>query len=375
MLGGDVDVDGDGDMLDKIHVEEMVASITEMTYDPAVINKATDPMHIDFILSAADQTLKATFIAQVNKEFGIREWLIRPMDGGFITIKAKVAKLKASLMEGRMIKVMRDSIKRIEDKQSGFLFGLERAVPCVLHLENRVNEKLVVMTLLEGLKHRSNGVQSQEYFQEVADVFNNGMLSEQNGNWSVPQDSGELKVLSFSNVTARRLVSNIDQIFDAFFRFHNDDGVRRQLFHTCLKEMFPPIVTALRKRSSFSDSDIIELQKKIDKWYHAWMTITGLEGMANYIHLLGSGHITYYLTKYRNLYRYSNQSWERLNKRVKRFYLQRTQRGGHGKYGGKDVQNQLICKHTKPIARWLQRVIMWNTGLGAEFFITKYDKS
>ena len=364
MLGGDVDVDGDGDMLDKIHVEEMVASITEMSCDPAVINKATDPMHIDFILSAADQTLKATFIAQVNKEFGIREWLIRPMDGGFITIKAKVAKLKASLMEGRMIKVMRDSIKRIEDKQSGFLFGLERAVPCVLHLENRVNEKLVVMTLLEGLKHRSNGVQSQEYFQEVADVFNNGMLSEQNGNWSVPQDSGELKVLSFSNVTARRLVSNIDQIFDAVFRFHNDDSVRRQLFHTCLKEMFPPIVTALRKRSSFSDSDIIELQKKIDKWYHAWMTITGLEGMTNYIHLLGSGRITYYLTKYRNLYRYSNQSWERLNKRVKRFYLQRTQRGGHGKYGGKDVQNQLICKHTKPIARWLQRVIMWNTGLG-----------
>ena len=238
MLGGDVDVDGDGDMLDKIHVEEMVASITEMSCDPAVINKASDPMHIDFILSAADQTLKATFIAQVNKEFGIREWLIRPMDGGFITIKAKVAKLKASLMEGRMIKVMRDSIKRIEDKQSGFLFGLERAVPCVLHLENRVNEKLVVMTLLEGLKHRSNGVQSQEYFQEVADVFNNGMLSEQNGNWSVPQDSGELKVLSFSNVTARRLVSNIDQIFDAVFRFHNDAGVEDNYSTIVLRRCF-----------------------------------------------------------------------------------------------------------------------------------------
>ena len=104
------------------------------------------------------------------------------------------------------------------------------------------------------------------------------------------------------------------------------------------------------------------------------MTLIGLEGMANYIHLLGSGHISYYLTKYRSLYRYSNQSWERLNKRVKRFYLQRTQRGGHGKYGGKDVQNELICKHTKPIARWLQRVIMMNTGLGAEFFTDKYGK-
>ena len=198
------------------------------------------------------------------------------------------------------------------------------------------------------------------------------MLSEQNGNWRVPQDSGELKVLSFSTIIARRLVFNIDQIFDLLFKFHNDDGVRKQLFHECLKIMFPPIVTALRKRSSFSDEKITQLKKDIDKCYHAWMLLTGLEGTTNYIHLLGSGHISYYLKKYRNLYRYSNQSWERLNKRVHIFYFQRIQRGGHGKQVGKDAANVLICKHTKPLARWLQRVIMWNTGLGAEFFIKKY---
>ena len=270
-----------------------------------------------------------------------------------------------------MVLFLRDSINRIEEKQNGFLFGLDRAVPCVLHLENRVNEKLVVMTLLEGLKHRTNGAMSKAYFQEIADVFNNGMLSEQNGNWKVPQESNELKVLSFSNVTARRLVSNISQIFDVVFRFHNDNGVRRQSFHECLVVMFPPIITGLRKRSSFSDVEIVNLQKNIDNWYRVWISLTGIEGMTNYIHLLGSGHITYYLKKYRNLYRYSNQSWERLNKRVKRFYLQRTQRGGHGKSAGEGATQVHICKHTKPIARWLQRVIMWNTGLGEEYFIHK----
>ena len=90
--------------------------------------------------------------------------------------------------------------------------------------------------------------------------------------------------------------------------------------------------------------------------------------MINYIHLLGVGHVSYYLNKYKNLYRYSNQLWERLNKRVKRFYLQRTQRGGHGKYAGKDNTNELVCLHTKPIARWLQRVIMWSTDLGERHF-------
>ena len=224
------------------------------------------------------------------------------------------------------------------------------------------------MTLLEGLKHRTNGAQSKEYFEEVANVFNNGMLSEKNGNWKVPQDRGELKVLSFSNVTARRLVSNIHQVFDVVFRHHNDDGGRQKLLNTCLKELFPPIIATLRQRHSFTDEEIVNLQQNIDKWYHSWMSIAGKEGMTNYIHLLGAGHVTYYLKKYRNLYRYSNQSWERLNKRVKRFYLQRTQRGGHGKHAGEDNTNELICLHTKPIARWLQRVIMWNTGLGETHF-------
>ena len=64
----------------------------------------------------------------------------------------------------------------------------------------------------------------KKYFEEVAHVFNNGMLSEQNFNWKLPQDSGELNVLSFSNINARRLVSNIDQVFEVVFRHHNNDG-------------------------------------------------------------------------------------------------------------------------------------------------------
>ena len=93
-----------------------------------------------------------------------------------------------------------------------------------------MNEKLVVMTIFEGLKYRTNDIQLQAYFQKLADVFNNGMLSEQNGNWGVPQDSGELKILSISNITARRLVSNIEQIFDMVFRYHNNEGLEINCF-------------------------------------------------------------------------------------------------------------------------------------------------
>ena len=356
------------DYSDVRFIEEEVADKTEMSFDPSVTNQTSNSRHIDFDFAQADHALRTAFCAQIKKEFDLRGWSSLSYDGSLMTVKQKVAKLKDSLMNGRSVKVLRDSIKRIEDEQDGFLFGLDKAVPCILHMENRVNEKLVGMTLLEGLKHRTNGAQSKEYFEEVAHIFNNGMLSEKNGNWKVPQDSGELKVLSFSNVTARRLVSNIHQVFEVVFRHHNDDGARQKLFNTCLIELFPPIIATLRQRHSFTDEEIDDLQRNIDKWYHSWMSIAGVEGMTNYIHLLGAGHVSYYLKKYRNLYRYSNQSWERLNKRVKRFYLQRTQRGGHGKFAGKDDTNQLVCQHTKPIARWLQRVIMWNTGLGEKHF-------
>lgn len=92
--------------------------------------------------------------------------------------------------------------------------------------------------------------------------------------------------------------------------------------------------------------------------------------MTNYIHLLRSGHIRYYLKRYRNLYRYSNQLWGRLSIRVKRFYLQKTQRGGQDKHVGKDKTNEIVCIHMKPIARWFQTVIMWNTGRDGAYFIS-----
>ena len=156
MLSGLLGCEG-GDYSDAKFIEEVVADKTEISFDPSVTNKTTDPRHIDFAWTTADHTLRAAFCAQINKEYNLREWPSVHLDGSIMTVKQKVAKLKESVMNGRMVKVLRDSIKRIEDMKDGFLFGLERAVPCVLHLENRVNEKLVVMALLEGLKHRTNG--------------------------------------------------------------------------------------------------------------------------------------------------------------------------------------------------------------------------
>jgi hypothetical protein len=45
--------------------------------------------------------------------------------------------------------------------------------------------------------------------------------------------------------------------------------------------------------------------------------LDGLIGMTNYFHMIGSGHMTYFLWEWHNLYRYLQQGREALNSIIK----------------------------------------------------------
>jgi hypothetical protein len=80
--------------------------------------------------------------------------------------------------------------------------------------------------------------------------------------------------------------------------------------------------------------------------------------------MIGAGHLTYYLTKYRNLYKFSQQGWEAMNKKLKYFYFHNT---NHGGCGGRKA-GALSGDHVLPLMRLMQRSIMWTVGLGDTFF-------
>jgi hypothetical protein len=86
--------------------------------------------------------------------------------------------------------------------------------------------------------------------------------------------------------------------------------------------------------------------------------MVGYDGVTNYVHMVGAGHITYFLKKWRNLNRFQNQGWESYNQQVAAFWHHRTTKGG-----GKHCRSKI-----KPIARWLLRLMMWKTGEGDRFF-------
>jgi len=65
-----------------------------------------------------------------------------------------------------------------------------------------------------------------------------------------------------------------------------------------------------------NDKEKNQFQDLIDDFFEQWIDLFGEEGIKNYIHVLGSGHMLYFLEKYNCLYIYSQQGWEDLNNRM-----------------------------------------------------------
>jgi hypothetical protein len=114
----------------------------------------------------------------------------------------------------------------------------------------------------------------------------------------------------------------------------------------------------LQQKHDFSDADITAFQILADNFFREWLQLVGYNGVTNYVHMLGAGHLKYYLKKWRNLNRFSNQGWEAYNQMVASFWHHRTTKGG----------SKVDRSRIRPIARWLLRLMMWKTGEGDRFF-------
>jgi hypothetical protein len=66
------------------------------------------------------------------------------------------------------------------------------------------------------------------------------------------------------------------------------------------------------------DGDIETFQNLIDSFFKSYVNETGCEGITNYICMLVTGHLKYYMEIHRNLYKYSQQGWESLNSKYNR---------------------------------------------------------
>jgi len=107
-----------------------------------------------------------------------------------------------------------------------------------------------------------------------------------------------------SNAKARKFVEKVEVLLPVIF----PDAPEGELAQWAEAMRLLKVSMAwLHKREDFTDDDIRSFQDTADDFIELWIELNGSEGMSCYLHDLGAGHFSYYLSKYRNLYRYSQQ--------------------------------------------------------------------
>jgi len=250
------------------------------------------------------------------------------------------------------------------DEERANIIALINNVPCILHLENRTGLKIMTTVVQKGLSRalhgeiypdiNDDGRRFDAFFCEINRIVSTEILGSV-GNpsqWECPCDRSrhELGVICLDNTKTRKVVNGMDKIIDLCI-----DPVECLKWKECIAEYRNAIVL-LRKKTDLSNEEVKRFQQHVDMFFVTWVSLLSHEGVTNYIHMLGAGHIGEYLLHHRNLYKHSQQGWEAFNALLKTFFFWRTGRGGAGNRGT-GIKSKII-----PIARWLSRRVLWLMG-------------
>ena len=248
---------------------------------------------------------------------------VRDLDlGGSLEDRQK--RLKAShVKEWWYHQAMRvtDQFKN-SDKTTALVYMMD-AVPCILHMENRMGLKLLTMLLREGLEH----VKNQELpwidqtkdggmatnVQDFQDMLNQKINSTVLGSddmptqWQIPYDqkAQQIATICMDNVRIRRMIDGFGSLIDLC----TVDEDRRTMWKDCLQH-YKSSMQLVNIKRNLTDDEIYAYQREADEFFAIWVDLHGETGITNYAHLIGSGHVMEYLLHWRNLSSHAQQGWE-----------------------------------------------------------------
>jgi hypothetical protein len=299
----------------------------------------------------------------------VHDLLLRNIDiVGITSASQRRDLLRNSLIQEFTYRKLKEAIAHGDTGTENALFLLINAVPCILHMENRIGIKILTRLFMKGLGYAkesklptppmddgtvlSETKRVEHFLQTVQIVLNlNTWGSEESpSQWECPYDPKEKQIdtIALDNGRTRKAVNNLEALAEVCFF---DDAEKTQ-WTECIAHYRKSMELA-RMKDDLTDDDIEKYQEEADLFFQKWIALNGRAGITNYIHLMGAGHIAEYMFHWRNLYQHSQQSWEAFNSLLKTFYFRRTGRGGAGNKG-KGRKSKL-----KPVARWLQRRMIW----------------
>jgi hypothetical protein len=273
--------------------------------------------------------------------------------------------LKDGLKLGRKIRMNRNALQLEEKAAQTQLVPVERAIPCILHAKNRTAEKFLEQLLMHGLHGCCTVKDKKAFIDRVQRTINETVMGKAKfnelGQWTIPLEKDKLGDIKLSCPDANAIVDRIDVVVEECTRHLPDQ--RQEEWMSCALS-YAMLMDELKSRKVFTYDDVCEFQNIADDFGEQYIYLTGVDGMTNYFHFLIAGHFSYYLFRYKNLYKYSQQGWERINGKAKRSYHHNTQKGG-----GRGGTSKLL-----PIMRMFLRELLWRFGHADEVF-TKVPKA
>jgi hypothetical protein len=177
---------------------------TKIIYDPCDMLHENNKDNIDFIPNGStnDEVMQARlyFNQLLMSELRLRRL---PLHGN---LEERQGRLRQYLMVEQQLKLISEAVARGVIRKDAALMLIEQAIPCIMHLENRVGEKLITVLLAMGAERfqRQRGVKSpSRYAVNIQHVANTRILGSAAcpKQWKVPlNDSGDsINKVSFSN--------------------------------------------------------------------------------------------------------------------------------------------------------------------------------
>ena len=135
------------------------------------------------------------------------------------------------------LELISQAIKRGDEGKEAALILILQAIPCIMHLENRVGEKLITVLLSLGAEivHRRRRSQSlQSFATTIMEIVNTRVLGTVTclKQWKLllGQNNDSVLKVSLSNTKTRMFVSHLHILIDYLFQ-HPEDAEKKQVWY------------------------------------------------------------------------------------------------------------------------------------------------
>lgn len=174
----------------------------------AVRDNRSDYRHIDFDMVNSSVTSRLQFRSLLEKELRLRNKPILQQ------VEANRIELKELLLIEQRFLLLSNVLS--ETSLEAAMIKLEKAIPCLLHLENRISDAMITFLFRRGIQLiEENHGETETLMSSLELIFNEQLFGQPGSpsNWKFPMNKdGTMGEIKLSNWRARRVVERIEPL-------------------------------------------------------------------------------------------------------------------------------------------------------------------